>query len=242
LGDSIGLAGAIAKLAEASKLSRYEQTLEAMARELAQVGDKERRKLAEQLHDEFGQDLILVKLKLDMLFDALPAEYRERLAEIGNIVVGLIGNTRTVIQQLHPPYVCEIGLRAALRALAEDMEQRHGLRCAVKLSLAPRPQNEEVQQVLYRTVRELLTNVVKHAQASRARIVLRYKADLMIVEICDDGKGFVGCKSTFSDLKTKQFGLFSIRAALAPLRGSLRIVSTPGRGTRAIVSLPVGTH
>ena len=101
LGDSIGLAGAIAKLAEASKLRRYEQTLEAMARELAQVGDKERRKLAEQLHDEFGQDLILVKLKLDMLFDAVFEDAEVILPQVVHRLAGAITHNGIHLHEIH---------------------------------------------------------------------------------------------------------------------------------------------
>jgi signal transduction histidine kinase len=210
-----------------------------MVQELSGAKEEQSRRIAEQLHDSFGQDLLLVKIKLEELLALLPTEDRAPLAEIIAIVASLIHQTRTFIEKLYPEQVCQMGLNRALQYLAEEMRKRHRMPCTVKLDGLPRRMKDEIQQVLFRAVRELLFNVVKHARASRVKIVLARKAGLVLIEVCDNGRGFNRHKSVLSDVSIGRFGLFSIRARLAPLGGDLRIFSRVGRGTRAIITLPM---
>jgi signal transduction histidine kinase len=98
---------------------------------------------------------------------------------------------------------------------------------------------DEVQQILFRAVRELLFNVVKHARASRVEILVTRNVGSLTTEVCDDGRGFDRHKTVFSDLSIGRFGLFSVRADLATLGGGLRIFSRIGKGTKAIITLPI---
>lgn len=221
------------------KVKTYEEALESLARELAGVKEHEREKIAEQLHDEFGQDLVLVKIKLGQLLERLPPQYGACVEEIDAIISDLIRHTRTVINELSSQQLYETGLRAALQSLMEEIQTKHGLICTARLELMPKVLKDEVQQILFQAVRELLFNVVKHAQASRAKISMTCSSNFVVIEVSDDGRGFDRHKTALSELSIGRFGLFSVRARLASLRGDLRIFSRVGNGTRAIITLPI---
>ncbi len=222
-----------------AKVTQYEEGLKALARELTTAKENERQKIAEQLHDEFGQDLVLAKMKLGQLLEKLSPKYIGYAEEIYGIIGDLIRHTRTLINELYPEHLCEIGLTAALQSLAEEMQTKHGIICTAKLDLTPKQLKGEVQQVLFRAVRELLLNVVKHARASRVKIVMTRKPGSVVTRVCDDGQGFDRHKTVLSDLSIGRFGLFSVRARLASLGGDLQIFSHVGKGTRAIITLPI---
>lgn len=222
-----------------AKVASNEAALKALARELTSVKEKERQKIAEQLHDEFGQDLVLAKMKLGQLLAELPPQYLDGVTEVVNIIGGLIRHTRTLINQLYSEHLCEMGLIGALQSLTKEIQSRHGLICDVKFDEAPKALKDEVRQVLFRAVRELLFNVVKHARASRAKIVVTGKIDSVVIEVSDNGQGFDCNKTDLSELSVGRFGLFSVRAGLAPLGGDLRILSRVGSGTRATIALPI---
>jgi signal transduction histidine kinase len=220
-------------------VAKYEQALEAQARELSRVKEKERQKLAEQLHDEFGQDLLLAKMRLALLVDELPPRHGKCIEGIVGIIDDLIRRTRTVIEDLYAQHLSESGLKAAVQSLTKELQIKHGLICTAKLDLMPKLLKDEVQQVLFRAVRELLFNVVKHARAARVKVVVTPKPGSIAIEVCDDGRGFDGKTTALSDLSIGRFGLFSVRANLALLGGDLRIFSRIGKGTRAIITLPI---
>lgn len=219
--------------------AKYEAALNSLAGELARVKENERQKIAEQLHDGLGQDLLLAKMRLGMLSDSLPPGYHHCVAGIADIIGDLIRRTRTVMQELSSQILCETGLKSALQSLAQEIQSKHEITCSAKLDLMPKLLTDEVQQVLFRAVRELLFNVVKHARASRVKIVVERKPGSVAIEVGDNGRGFDCHKAPLSDLSIGRFGLFSVRADLARIGSDLRIVSRAGKGTRAIITLPL---
>jgi two-component system, NarL family, sensor histidine kinase UhpB len=222
-----------------ARVAKYEEALKALARELARVKQNERQKIAEQLHDEFGQDLLVAKMRLAQLSKKLPPRYGNCVDGVADIIGDLIHRTRTLIDELTPQRLCEFGLKAALQSLAQELQTKYGFVCTAKLDLMPKLLKDEVQQVLFRAVRELLFNVVKHARASRVEIVGTRKPGAVAIEVCDDGQGFDPQQTVLSDLSIGRFGLSSVRADLTPLGGILRILSGVHKGTRAIITLPI---
>jgi signal transduction histidine kinase len=217
----------------------YKAALAVLARQLTRVADDEKQKIAELLHDHFGQDLLVIKLKLQQMANAPAAEFQQRLSEIGDIAIGLIEQTRASIRELSASYVCDMGFDTALQLLARDIQKRYGLACRLVLESRSAALSDEAQRVLYRAVRELILNVVKHARASQVEIIARRKLDTLMIEVRDDGCGFEPHKTPAAGLTAGSFGLFSIRANLAPLGGNLRVLSKRGKGTRAMASIPV---
>lgn len=216
----------------------YQKALEALARELADVKEHERRKLADQLHDAFSQDLFLARMKLGQLMN-LPQPYSACVEEIDALIAGLICRTAKAIHTLSSQQLREAGLGAALQALMDEIQAKHGLICSGRLEVPPSTLKQEVQQLLYRSVRELLFNVVKHAKAARVEISMTCTSDFVVIEVADDGRGFTADETGLSALSIGRFGLFSVRASLRPLGGDLRIFSRVGKGTRAVITLPI---
>lgn len=216
-----------------------EEALGALARELLHARETERQKVAEWLHDEFGQELVLAKLKLGQLADNLPGRFGGDVGRISEILTGLIRRTRMIIHELYPQPVAARRLEATLQSLAQEIQIKHGIACSAKIELMPKLMNNEVQQVLFRAARELLFNVVKHARASQVKIVATRKPGSVAIEVSDDGQGFDPHKTVPSNVSSGRFGLLSVRANLARLGGDLRLSSRVGEGTRAIITLPI---
>jgi signal transduction histidine kinase len=228
----------LSSAARSKQTKDYRKALEALARELVDVKEHERRKLADQLHDNFSQDLFLARVKLGKLMH-LPQPDRACVEEIDELIASLIWRTRKAIHTLSSQHVCEDGLGAALQALMGEIKAKHGLVCSGRLEVPPRALKQQVQQLLYRSVRELVFNVVKHANAARVEISMTCTSDFIVIEVADNGRGFTADETALSALSIGRFGLFSVRAGLTAVGGGLRIFSRIGKGTRAVITLPI---
>ena len=131
----------------------------------------------------------------------------------------------------------ELGLEAAVEWLAEQFQAQHGLRIEVDDDGQPKEVEDNVRALVYRAVRELLLNAIKHAQAQNARVSLRREDDKLHVEVADDGRGFDPTAGNAEDLSG--FGLFSIHERMDFIGGSFQIDSAPGQGTRGVVAVPL---
>jgi signal transduction histidine kinase len=219
------------------KAAKYEMALRLLARELASARERERHKIADQIHDGMGQDILVAKFKLGQLAEELPLQYRDAIHDINEIIDVVIRETRGMIQDLYPQQLFELGLPSALQSLATEMQSKYRLICTTKLESPSKPLHEDVQLVIFAAVRELLVNVVKHAQASTAKVTMKCRPGFIVVEVCDNGRGFNPDRLPLSDVSTGHFGLFSLRSRLVPLGGSLRMVSRLGKGTKAILTV-----
>ena len=146
-----------------------------------------------------------------------------------------ISRTRSLTFELSPPVLHELGLGAAVEWLGEQMEKVHGFTFAFHNDEEPKPVDEEVGIFLFTSVRELLVNVAKHANAHKVQVSITKNGEGMVVEVKDDGRGFLPSKA---DLRSKGFGLFSMRERLQHLGGHMSIASMPGNGTVITLSAP----
>jgi signal transduction histidine kinase len=137
--------------------------------------------------------------------------------------------------ELSPPVLHELGFAAAVEWLGEQMEKVHGFTFAFYNDEEPKPVDEEVGIFLFTSVRELLVNVAKHANAHKVQVSITKNGEGMMVEVRDDGRGFPPSKA---DLRSKGFGLFSIRERLQHLGGYMSIDSVPGNGAVITLSAP----
>lgn len=206
-------------------------SLRRLASEVTLTEERERRRLAADLHDHLGQGLALIKLRLQRLQgDAALGGHDRALAELVALSDQAIRYTRGLTFELSPPILYELGLGPALEWLGEDAARRHGLAVSVR-EPARAPLPDDLKVMLWKSARELLHNVVKHAQASRVEIRLAARDGRMVVEVEDDGHGFdfAAARRDAGD----RFGLFSIEERLRQLGGCLQVDTAPGRGTRA---------
>jgi len=228
-----------ARLAE-EKIRSYQDKLQSLASELSLSEERERRTLAETLHDHTGQLLCMAKIKLEELEDSAPdGSPQSSLKEIQGIIEKSINCTRSLIYELSPPILYDVGFEAAVDWLAEDMRRQQHLAIKVEGNGQADQLDKEVRHFLYRAVRELLFNVIKHAQASQVGInIQRVNTSLQII-VADNGAGFQGEKAWSSANVSQGFGLFSIRERITYFGGSLNIESRPGQGTRVILTMPI---
>jgi signal transduction histidine kinase len=213
----------------------YQEKLRQMAFDASLAEERERRRIAADLHDRIGQALTLANMKLESLrkHEGEPSVIDEAVDLIAQSIV----DTRSLIFDLSPPILYELGLRDALCWLAEDLRNRSEIQIEIKDDGLPKPLGDETAGVLFRAVRELLTNVVKHAQTAVASVSLRRTHDQLQIDVEDQGVGFDA--SAAPAPSASGFGLFSVREQMSRLGGSLEVESHEGAGTRVSLRLPL---
>jgi PAS domain S-box-containing protein len=226
-GEVSGIQGVMHDVTERQQ---WEDRLRSLASDLSLAEEKERRRIAVELHDQVGQTLALANLKLGVLREeAEPGELAARLDEIRNYWQTAMAYTRSLTADLSPPVLYELGLEAALEWLVERQRALHeDLVFGFTDDGSPKPVDEDVRIVLFQAVRELLVNVVKHAEATSAAVTVSRVGDEVRVQVKDDGVGFDAQALRPEGI---EFGLYSIRERLRSLGGTVEIESRPGVGT-----------
>jgi len=225
------------KQAEA-EIRTYQQQLRSMASELSLTEERERRRLATELHDHVGQILALAQIKLGALKESAGSTaLAGPMDEIRRLIEQTIQYTRSLTFELSPPILYDLGFEAAVEWLAEMMQEQHGLRIEVQTDKGPKPLDDEIRVLLFQAVRELLVNVIKHAQATRVRVGIGREGTSLRIKVEDNGVGLP--VSLDAPLAGRGFGLFSIRERLKYLGGHLEAESEPGQGTRVSLVVPL---
>jgi signal transduction histidine kinase len=202
--------------------------------ETAVAVERDRRKLAVDLHDGLGQLLALAHIKLEMLRNAGKAERADsELHEIESLIREAHQHSGDISYQLCPPVLYDMGFVPACRWLAGDLKRRFDLRVTVEDDGQPGEFDEETRISLFRSVNELLTNVIKHAEVNEALVRIRQADGSITIVVEDQGGGF-DPEST-----SGTFGLSTIRERLHHLGGTVKVNSIPGRGTRVVMVAPV---
>jgi len=215
----------------------YQDKLRFMASEMSMIEERERRQLATTLHDQIGQVLALAKIKLGALKAAVSAqEYGQSADEVRELLEQAIKSSRSLTFELSPPVLYELGFETALQALCENFQQQHGLRIEFVTDREPKPLPDDMQILLFRAARELLVNIVKHAQAESVRVSCRRDGSRLLTVVADDGCGFEPAAGCEQSPGSPHFGLFSIRERLHHLGGEMTVDSTPGCGTRVTLA------
>jgi signal transduction histidine kinase len=218
----------------------YQGQLQSLASELSLTEERERRRLATDLHDHIGQALALSKIKLGLLQKIIKVEDHARpLGEVRELIEKMIQDTRSLTFELSLPVLYELGFEAAVEWYAKHVRSQHGIKVEVQKDMLPIPMDDEFKVLLFRSVRELMINIVKHAQAHNARVTIRRDGDEVNIEVEDDG---VGIKDVLRDPRLKSnggFGLFSIRERLHYLGGRVQVDSEHNRGTRITLMVPL---
>ncbi len=221
------------------QLQESESQLRALASEVARTEERERRRLASELHDNLGHELALAAIHLDSgLHQLQPTSERQR-ADLENVREGLaraITSVRSLTFDLSPPELYQLGLRAAVDSLVERLGARSELAVDVIEIGAPRKLSDDLRALCFTVVRELLVNVVKHAGVSTAGVELHWRDSRLSLKVVDRGAGFAPEIAMGSG-----FGLLSMRERLHLLGGEMLIESAPGEGTEIAVSVPLDT-
>lgn len=210
-----------------------QQKLTEMAVELSMAEERERRRIATELHDNISQSLLLGKIKLCSLICADPiAQNIKELEEILKLQDQMIQSVRSLTQQLSPPILSVAGLEDALEWLGERMLEDYGLRVVFVDDQIRKPLTEDMRAIVFQACRELLINVAKHAETESARVAVGREGDMLYLTVEDKGVGFDLCGSRDGGSWDRGFGLFSIKERIKYLGGEVKIESAPGQGTR----------
>uniref|UniRef100_C6E835 PAS/PAC sensor signal transduction histidine kinase n=1 Tax=Geobacter sp. (strain M21) TaxID=443144 RepID=C6E835_GEOSM len=213
-----------------NSLKESYELLSLLAANLVFSEERERRRIATELHDDVVQHLALCKLRLDMeLKDGAPSRVLQE--ELVGELVRTMQQIRRICYDLSPPVLYDFGLPNALQNLGETMTQATGLQFRFQNGLKKLELPNHIRTVLYQTAKELLANVMKHAMASNVSVALTKSEELIRLSVTDDGVGF-------PSLGKKGFGLSHIQQRVAFLKGNLSISSGPGRKTVVAVEIP----
>jgi len=223
------------------KVLDYQAQLKSLASQLSLAGEQEKHRIAIELHDQIGQSLIISKLQLDELRASVSSKkVIKRLDEVCNSLGQSIDDMRLLMFDLSFSVLYELGFEAAVAAwLAEQIEKKYGIATEFKEDKEPKPLDDDVQVLLFRSVRELLINVVKHAGAKKVKVSIHRIDSRISVGIEDDGVGFDPEKAMATAVKKGGFGLFGIREHLQQIGGYLEIESELSHGTRVTLVAPL---
>jgi len=206
---------------------------------LIHAQEEERKRVARELHDQVGQSLTALIMRLGSTEEMIPPEtdqVKSQLSEICTLATEILEEIRRLMMDLRPALLDDLGLIPAVRSYAETQLGRSQVRAQVEVAGVKRKLPPFVDTALFRVVQEAVTNIVKHAEAQKATIQLRFNASSILATIEDDGKGFnraeVGRNGT-------TLGLLGMEERVNLLGGTWQIESQQGRGTRVAVEIPI---
>ncbi|HAH06397.1 MAG TPA: hypothetical protein DCM05_07705 [Elusimicrobia bacterium] len=211
--------------------------LRRLASELTLAEQRERRRLAEVLHDHIQQLLVGARLRLAALCDSRDRGAHKDAKEVEKLISDAIDASRSLTSELNPPILLQSGLGAALGWLAHWMKEKHGLSVDVRADSGAVLKEEDVSTLLFQSTREILFNVVKHAKVRSARVDMGRIGGRIVVVVSDDGTGFDPAVLD-PEHSSGGLGLFRIRERLALLGGTMEVSSSPGRGSQFTLSVP----
>ncbi|RJP87114.1 MAG: PAS domain-containing sensor histidine kinase [Desulfobacteraceae bacterium] len=219
-----------------SKLLEYQAKLKRLAIQLSMSEENQRRHLASQLHNGVTQELFVMHLRLKKLEKYFSdEEHLEEIKRIQQDLLKTIKETRTVTFDLSPPILFDLGFREAIESLAKEIESKHHLKVKTHFAGKLDNINDETKIILYRNIKEVIHNAVKHAKADMVDIKMKKTRNALTVDVKDNGVGF---DKTQKD-RQGGYGLFDMREKINHLGGRLSIMSTPGSGTMVSISVPL---
>ncbi|MDQ3676262.1 MAG: histidine kinase [Actinomycetota bacterium] len=216
-------------------LDRLEHERDESTRRALDAQESERLRVAQELHDEVGQNLTAALLQLARLRKRAPEELRAELTEAAETVRENLDDLRRIAQRLRPQSLDELGLASALGHFSDRLSDQTGLPIERTFAHDLPVLSYDEELVIYRVAQEALTNVVRHAHASRAELTLERVYDSLVLRVSDDGRGLAGSGAGTGGIR----GMHE-RAAL--IHGDLRVAAREPRGTEVALHVPIGAE
>ncbi|MFA9498471.1 MAG: PAS domain S-box protein [Deltaproteobacteria bacterium] len=219
-----------------------EEHVHTLTQQLMKVQEIERQQIAYDLHDNLAQDLSLLGIGLETLFDShpsVPLEVKQKASELSKTLRRSISAVRDMSYDLHPPELDQLGIAHTAYQYCEEFSEKSGIKIdffAAGLDDLTIPNNTEIN--LYRLIQEALWNIKKHADATNVTIKLVASFPYIILRIEDDGKGFNVKDRLAAASKEKRMGLRSMEQRVSLLDGKMRIQSRPKEGTKVYIEIP----
>ncbi len=223
------------------EIADYQKRLKDLASELSRTEVRERRSIATDLHDQVGQSLAVMRIQLAAAIGKTtdPAIIKS-LEDVSDSLRQAIQETRSIMYDISSPVINELGLSAAISEwLEKHIGEKYSLRTQFSDDGEDKPLSEDTRSILFRNVRELLVNVVKHAAASQVSVEITRKGSNIQIIVEDDGQGMGKEMIAEQQKQSRGFGLFSIEERMQDLGGSLSVENIPGHGVRAVITAPL---
>jgi PAS domain S-box-containing protein len=225
-----------------TKRKQAEEHVRTLTQQLMKAQENERQRIARYLHDNVAQDLSLVRIGCETLFDNYPSIHigiREKSSELSKILKRSISALRNFAYDLHPPGLEQLGLVRTVYQYCEEFAEKNKINInffAAGMDVLVIPFDTEIN--LYRLIQEALWNIKKHADASSVTLKMVASFPYIILRIEDDGKGFDIKDRMVSAIKEKRMGLRSMEERVSLLNGKMKIQSRPTEGTKICIEVP----
>ncbi len=226
---------------ETQRRALVEEELSHVLRSTVEDQEAERQRISRELHDSLGQTLTLLTFGLDEFGHSLSDsdENRNRLAALKGLANDVGSKVSRLAWEIRPTALDDLGLETSIRQLVETWSERLNIRFNLRLAIKEQRLSPTVETTLYRVLQEAITNIARHADATRVAVILeaREKEVSMIVE--DNGLGFHQNEPAASYTSTKRLGLLGIRERLSLVSGTLEVESAPGKGCTLYIRVPL---
>jgi PAS domain S-box-containing protein len=223
-------------------LAKYIGELQQLSKKLITVQEAERLRISQELHDEMGQALTMLRINIASIKESLPPGYgkgiKDRLADADALTEKILGQIHELTLELRPHMLDDLGLVSTVRWYTERMSRRLNIQILFTQKNLKRRLAPEIRTTLFRIIQEALTNAAKHARAKKVRILLAQKQKFIELIIQDDGCGFDQRKIEKRPSRARGIGLFSMKERAALLNGECAIESRPGAGTKVRIRIP----
>jgi len=226
------------RLKTEEKLRKSHEQLRALSVYLQHIREDERIRISRQVHDELGQSLTGLKMDLYWLSSRLPKQLREvhdKTKAMSAHIDSTIQTVRRISTELRPGILDDLGLVAALEWQAHEFQKRTGVHCTVTSDLKEAILDEDLNTAFFRIFQETLTNVIRHANATKVTIHLKKQRGQLILEIKDNGRGISEAEIS----NTRSIGLLGMRERAALLGGKITVSGVSGKGTTVLVKIPL---
>lgn len=220
------------------ELESSDSQLRSLISQLQTSREDARKNLTHELHDELGQLLTGLKMRLSLLEEKLPRNQKlliEKTQKMMNIVDQGLETVHKICTRLRPPILDDLGLTEALKWQVQEFQEITGIDCEANVDRIPKVLDQDISIAIFRILQELLTNVARHANATITNVELTKRGDILVLKVKDNGKGI-----TAEQIKsTEAIGLLGVRERVRSLNGKLRFYSIKGKGTTVKVTIPV---
>jgi PAS domain S-box-containing protein len=219
------------------RLRASEQAMRALAHRREADVEEERRRIARELHDEFGQLLVALRMSINVLqtqFDQEDVSKYAATEHMRTLIDMIIQGSRDVCATLRPT-VLDMGLIPALEWLTARFARHTGMRCYLRVWAPEIDVAEQQSLAIFRVVQESMTNAIRHAKADRIDVVVRCKSGAVLIEVKDNGIGF----DVHNVSKQNTFGLVGMQERARAVGGEVKLVSKRGRGTSVQMRTPL---
>lgn len=206
--------------------------------DLVWAEERERERIAGELHDQVGQSLLLAKLKLDSLLDDIPPDLRNPAEAAAALIENSIHDIRSLTFRLRPPLLDTAGIDTTLEWLCSSISNDYNLKVNYSSDGSASSLSAEIRYLLYQVVRELLVNVAKHAGTEYAHLQLASTGSALVVKVIDEGVGFKNSGTYLKHVRDGGYGLYNVQQRIERIGGEIAIESTPGSGTVVTITLP----